>query len=73
MSRIVDAWMQHPSRAFLAEPIFESLRRWSHGVLPAEDIPLERTIEAMDEAGVHADGTHGPAVPFRAGAAHPLP
>jgi predicted TIM-barrel fold metal-dependent hydrolase len=52
VSRIVDAWMQHPSRAFLAEPMFESLRRWSHGALPTEDIPLERTIEAMDEAGV---------------------
>jgi hypothetical protein len=52
VSRIVDAWMQHPSRAFLAEPMFESLCRWSHGGLPTEDIPLERTIEAMDEAGV---------------------
>jgi predicted TIM-barrel fold metal-dependent hydrolase len=50
--RIVDAWMQHPSRAFLAEPMFESLRRWSRGGLPTEDIPLEQTIEAMDEACV---------------------
>jgi hypothetical protein len=41
VSHIVDAWMQHPSRAFLAEPMFESLRRWSHGAPPTEDIPLD--------------------------------
>jgi len=50
--RIVDAWMQHPSRAFLSEPMFESLRRWSHGALPDADVPLERTVQAMDDAGV---------------------
>jgi hypothetical protein len=28
---IIDAWMQHPSAEFLADPVFDSLRRWSHG------------------------------------------
>jgi len=50
--RVVDAWMQHPSRGFLADPMFESLRRWSHGALADGDVPLERTIAAMDEGGV---------------------
>ena len=51
-NRIIDVWMQHPSRAFLADPIFDSLRRWAHGGLPDADVPLEATIGAMDEAGV---------------------
>jgi uncharacterized protein len=49
---IVDAWMQHPNRVFLAEPMFESLRAWSHGQLPDGDLPLEWTLQAMDQAGV---------------------
>jgi hypothetical protein len=28
---IIDAWMQHPSARFLADPMFDSLRRWSRG------------------------------------------
>ena len=49
--RIVDVWMQHPTRRFLDQTFFESLRRWARqGSLP--DIPLSKTIEAMDEAGV---------------------
>jgi predicted TIM-barrel fold metal-dependent hydrolase len=27
--RIVDVWMQHPTRRFLEQPFFESLRRWA--------------------------------------------
>src|SRR2546427_11376142 len=50
--RVVDVWMQHPSKTFLAHPVFDSLRRWSHGGLPDVEIPLEATIRAMDEAGV---------------------
>ena len=30
---IIDAWMQHPSAEFLADPMFESLRRWARGQL----------------------------------------
>src|SRR2546427_7294267 len=50
--RVVDVWMQHPSKGFLAHRMFDSLRRWSHDSLPEGDIPLEATIQAMDEAGV---------------------
>jgi uncharacterized protein len=51
-SRIVDAWMQHPSPGFLDSPIFESLRRWSHDELPRGEVSVEWTLQAMDDAGV---------------------
>ena len=50
--RVVDVWMQHPSRGLLAHRMFDSLRRWSHDGLPQAEIPLEATIQAMDDAGV---------------------
>jgi predicted TIM-barrel fold metal-dependent hydrolase len=50
--RIIDAWVQHPTRRFLAEPMFESLRRWTRGALPEGELPVAATIGAMDEAGV---------------------
>jgi predicted TIM-barrel fold metal-dependent hydrolase len=52
MTDVVDAWMQHPSAAFLAHPMFDSLRRWSHGTLPSGEVPVEWTLRAMNEAGV---------------------
>ncbi len=66
--RIIDAWMQHPTREFLRQPMFDSLRRWAHGNLAAGEIPLEATIAAMDEAGVRIGmisawwGPHGPLI-----------
>jgi hypothetical protein len=49
--RIIDVWMQHPTRRFLDQPFLESLRRWARqDSLP--EVPLSRTIETMDEAGV---------------------
>jgi predicted TIM-barrel fold metal-dependent hydrolase len=50
--RIIDAWAQHPTQRFLAEPMFESLRRWARGALPDHEPPLSATLAAMDEAGV---------------------
>jgi hypothetical protein len=49
--RIVDAWMQHPTRCFLDQPFFESIWRWTRQGSPP-DIPLAETISAMDQAGV---------------------
>ena len=49
--RIIDAWMQHPTRRFLEQPFLESLRRWSRKEAFPE-VPLEATIGTMDEAGV---------------------
>jgi predicted TIM-barrel fold metal-dependent hydrolase len=51
-SRIVDVWMQHPSGRFLAEPMFDSLRRWTGDTLPATDLPIDWTLAHMDRAGV---------------------
>ena len=49
---IVDAWMQHPTRRFLEQEMFASLRRWSGGEIPAGEIPIEATVQAMDAGGV---------------------
>lgn len=49
--RIVDVWMQHPTRRFLEQPFFESLRRWTRED-SAPDVPLSLTIGTMDQAGV---------------------
>jgi len=49
--RIVDVWMQQPTRRFLEQPFFESLRRWARqDSIP--DLPLSRAVETMDQAGV---------------------
>jgi predicted TIM-barrel fold metal-dependent hydrolase len=49
---IVDAWMQHPTRRFLRHDMFQPLWRWTGQVPPDEEVPLSRTLELMDEAGV---------------------
>ncbi len=51
---IVDAWMQHPTGAFLRQPMFASLSRW-RGIDPSmlpETIPDEFTLAALDAAKV---------------------
>ena len=60
---IVDAWLQHPTPGFLAHDMFASLRRWTGGEMPTEDIPIEVTIAAMDAGGIgHGllSAWHGP-------------
>ncbi len=49
---IVDAWMQHPTRRLLERAEFEPLRRWTGGLLPEGDPPIEASLAAMDAAGV---------------------
>ena len=44
--RTVDAWMQHPTERFLAQPFFESILRWL-GRSEAAEIPLASTVAAM--------------------------
>lgn len=52
MAPVIDAWIQHPSPAFLRAPMFASLRRWTGaGEVPTE-IPSAFTIGAMEAAGV---------------------
>lgn len=49
---VVDVWMQHPTLRFLQHDMFESLRRWTGAQVPDEELPIELTVRAMDEAGV---------------------
>jgi predicted TIM-barrel fold metal-dependent hydrolase len=44
--------MQHPTLRFLSQETFASLRRWMGDELPREELPIELTISAMDQAGV---------------------
>ncbi len=48
--KVIDVWAQHPTRRFLAEPYFESLKRWTGQDVP--EIPLDATLHAMRSAGV---------------------
>ncbi|MCC6554219.1 MAG: amidohydrolase [Polyangiaceae bacterium] len=49
--QIIDVWMQHPTRRFLEQPMFEPLLRWARqGTIP--EVPLSMMIEAMDQASV---------------------
>jgi predicted TIM-barrel fold metal-dependent hydrolase len=52
--RVIDAWMQHPTSRFRAEPMFEPLRRWfpSTNLSRTGEVPLASTIDAMDAGGV---------------------
>jgi uncharacterized protein len=59
---IIDAWAQHPTRRHLADPMFDSLRRWTRGEATSRapagaadqggDWPLSVTLASMDEAGI---------------------
>ncbi len=48
---IVDAWMQHPTRRFVSQPIFSSLLRWT-GRSEFPEVPLEHTLQTLAQAGV---------------------
>lgn len=50
--KIIDAWMQHPTKRFSEQPMFDSLKRWNKSSAPMEGIPLEWTIMAMDQGQV---------------------
>jgi len=49
---LFDAWMQHPTLRFITNPMFSSLIRWMGEQLPTEEIPIEMTLAAMDDAGI---------------------
>ena len=48
----IDVWMQHPTPRFLAQPCFDSLRRWLGDGRLSGDIRLSATLRTMDEGGV---------------------
>ena len=49
---VIDVWMQHPTLRFLRHEMFESLRRWTGQEVPHEEVPIDLTIAALDDAGV---------------------
>ena len=49
---IVDARAQHPALRHIRAPNFDSLMRWNREEAPTEEIPVAKTIRAMDEAGI---------------------
>lgn len=49
---IIDAWGQHPTLRHSQSPIFASLHRWNKTTPPVQELPLEFTIQAMDQAQV---------------------
>ncbi len=63
--KVIDVWMQHPTKRFLNHPMFESLRRWMKMEEIVEEIPIEMTLAAMDSANVQRSmicswyGPHG--------------
>lgn len=48
---VVDAWMQHPTEAFLNHEMFAPLLRWQ-GAEAGFDIPLDWTVQAYENGGV---------------------
>jgi predicted TIM-barrel fold metal-dependent hydrolase len=51
-SKVIDVWMQHPTKEFINHDMFASLRRWTKMDKLEQDLPVEFTLAAMDEAGV---------------------
>ena len=49
---IIDAWAQHPTLRHAADPMFDSLRRWTGTEAPTEEPPVSSTVAVMDDAGV---------------------
>ncbi len=49
---IIDAWAQHPTLRHAADPMFESLRRWTKAPVPTQELPVAATVALMDRGGV---------------------
>jgi predicted TIM-barrel fold metal-dependent hydrolase len=56
VTRIIDAWAQHPTARHLSHPMFESLRRWTRGdgmgTGEIAEWPVAVTIASMDAGAV---------------------
>ena len=46
----IDVWAQQPNPHFLAQPFFDSLKKWTG--MSAEDLPLSLLLDAMDASSV---------------------
>jgi hypothetical protein len=49
---IIDVWAQHPTLRHSQDPVFDSLRRWTKGAIPDQELPVSATVAAMDQARV---------------------
>jgi uncharacterized protein len=49
---VIDVWMQHPTQRFLRHDMLASLRRWTGGQIPDEELDIGMTVAGMDAAGV---------------------
>jgi predicted TIM-barrel fold metal-dependent hydrolase len=49
---IIDVWIQHPTPRMLEQRIFDSLHRWTRTERTLQEVPLEETVRALDQAGV---------------------
>jgi predicted TIM-barrel fold metal-dependent hydrolase len=49
---VIDVWMQHPTQRFLRHDMLASLRRWTGGQIPDQELDIGMTVAAMDSAGV---------------------
>lgn len=49
---VIDAWIQHPTPGFLAEPMFASILRWTGVTEPPETVPIGLTLNALDAGRV---------------------
>ncbi|GAB2803664.1 amidohydrolase family protein [Streptomyces daliensis] len=60
---VIDVWAQHPTPRFSGHEMFASLRRWTGEPALTEDLPVARTLAAMDAGGVDQaliSAWHGP-------------
>lgn len=48
----IDAWIQHPTAAFIGHPMFETLRRWMGITTVPDAVPLAFTLAALDAAQI---------------------
>jgi uncharacterized protein len=49
---VIDVWMQHPTQRFLRHDMLASLRRWTGGEIPDEELDIGMTVDGMEAAGV---------------------
>ena len=46
---MIDAWIQHPTARHSAEPIFDSLRRWTKSVLTVPPSTVQSVVLPDDK------------------------
>ncbi len=62
---VIDAWMQHGTVRFLQHEMLDSLWRWLGQKPPAEELPVQTTVDAMD-AGEWTSASSAPGTGRRA-------